>query len=136
MSSPSLPQLPVSLPQSCSRLLQPNSAKLHFLFFFLKVEKIYYFFNFLFYTRVWLINNVVIVSGGHQRDSATHIHVSILPQESFPGGASGKGPACKCRRCGFDLWVRKIPWRRAWQPTPVFLPQQCHLHRILAGYGP
>ena len=28
----------------------------------------------------------------------------------------------QCRRCRFDPWVRKIPWRRAWQPTPVFLP--------------
>ena len=43
----------------------------------------------------------------------------------FPGGASGKEPTCQCRRHkrrGFDLWVKKIPWRRAWQPTPVFLP--------------
>ena len=38
---------------------------------------------------------------------------------------SGKEPACQCRRNkrhGFDPWVRKIPWRRAWQPTPKFLP--------------
>ena len=43
----------------------------------------------------------------------------------FPGGASGKEPACQCRRCKrleFDPWVRKIPWRRAQQPTLVFLP--------------
>ena len=43
----------------------------------------------------------------------------------FPGGASGKEHACHCRRlkrCGFDPWLRKVPWRRAWQPTPVFLP--------------
>ena len=36
-----------------------------------------------------------------------------------------KEPACQCRRhkrCGFDPWVWKIPWRRAWQPTPVCLP--------------
>ena len=42
----------------------------------------------------------------------------------FPGDASGKGPACQCRRhkrCGFDLWVGEIPWRRAWQPTPNIL---------------
>ena len=45
----------------------------------------------------------------------------------FPGGASGKGPACQCRkhkRCGFDPWVGKIPWRRAWQPTPVLMPRE------------
>ena len=38
---------------------------------------------------------------------------------------SGKEPTCQCRRRkrhGFDPWVGKIPWRRAWQPTPVFLP--------------
>ena len=43
----------------------------------------------------------------------------------FPGGASGKEPACQCwrhKKHGFDPWVRKIPWRRAWQPTLVFLP--------------
>ena len=39
---------------------------------------------------------------------------------------SDKEPACQCRRCGFDLWVGKIPWRRAWQPTPVFLPGESH----------
>ena len=32
---------------------------------------------------------------------------------------SGKESACQCRRHGFDPWVRKIPWRRKWQPTPV-----------------
>ena len=40
-------------------------------------------------------------------------------------GTNGKEPACQCKRhkrCGFDPWVRKIPWRRAWQPIPVFLP--------------
>ena len=43
----------------------------------------------------------------------------------FPGGATGKEHVCQCRwgkRGGFNLWVRKITWRRAWQPTPVFLP--------------
>ena len=43
----------------------------------------------------------------------------------FPGGASDKEPTCQCKRCkryGFNPWVRKIPWRRKWHPTPVFLP--------------
>ena len=35
---------------------------------------------------------------------------------------SGKEPACQCRRCGFYPWVGMIPWRRKWQPSPVFLP--------------
>ena len=39
-------------------------------------------------------------------------------------------------RCGFDPWVGKIPWRRAWQPTPVFLPGESHGQRNLVGYSP
>ena len=41
-------------------------------------------------------------------------------QDSFPGGSAGKEPACQCRRYrhGFNSWVRRIPWRRKWQPTP------------------
>ena len=48
-----------------------------------------------------------------------------LPGNRFLGGTSGKEPACQCMRhkgCHFDPWVEKIPWRKAWQPTPVFLP--------------
>ena len=51
---------------------------------------------------------------------------------------SGKIPACQCRRHkrhGFDPWVGKIPWKRAWQPTPVSLPGESHGQRILAGYS-
>ena len=40
------------------------------------------------------------------------------------------------KRCRFDPWVGKIPWRRAWQPTPVFLPGEPHGQRSLVGYGP
>ena len=40
------------------------------------------------------------------------------------------------RRRGFDPRVRKIPWRRIWQPTPVFLPGEFHGQRSLAGYSP
>ena len=36
----------------------------------------------------------------------------------------------------FDPWVGKIPWRRAWQPTPVFLPGKFHGQMSLAGYSP
>jgi len=54
----------------------------------------------------------------------------------FPDDTSGKEPACQCRRCkrqGFSLWVGKIPWRRAWQPIPVFLPGESHGQRSLVG---
>ena len=42
----------------------------------------------------------------------------------------------RCKRCGFDPWVRKISWKKAWQPTPVFLPGKSHGQRSLAGYSP
>ena len=57
----------------------------------------------------------------------------------FPGGASGKEPTCQCRthkRLGLDPWVGKIPWRRARQPTLVFLPGESHGQRSLVGYSP
>ena len=52
---------------------------------------------------------------------------------------SGKEPTCQCRRqkkLGFNLRVGKIPWRRAWQPTPVFFPGEFHGQRSLLGYSP
>ena len=54
----------------------------------------------------------------------------------FTGDTSGKEPACQCRRLKrheFDPWVRKISWRRAWQPTPVFLTEESRGQRSLAG---
>ena len=57
----------------------------------------------------------------------------------FPGNATGKKLACQCRRHkrqGFNPWVGKIPWRRGWQPTPVFLPEKSYGQRSLAGYSP
>ena len=53
-------------------------------------------------------------------------------------GASGKEPACqckRCKRCGFHSWVKKILWRRKWQPIPVFLPGESHGQRSLVGYS-
>ena len=59
--------------------------------------------------------------------------------QGSPGGASGEEPACQCRRSkrhGFDSWVGQIPWRRAWQPTPIFLPGESHWQRSLVGCSP
>ena len=67
-------------------------------------------------------------------------YLPLLPSQGLLGGASSKEPACQCRRrckrCGFDPWVGKIPWRRAWQPTPVFLPGESYGQRSLGGYSP
>ena len=57
----------------------------------------------------------------------------------FSGGTSGKEPSYQCRRYEkrrFDPWVKKIPWRRKWQPTPVFLSGEPHGQRIMVGYSP
>ena len=42
----------------------------------------------------------------------------------------------RLRKCRFDPWVRKIPWRRAWRPTLVVLPGEFHGQRSLEGYSP
>ena len=44
-------------------------------------------------------------------------------------------PAVQCKRPEFDPWVGKIPCKRAWQPTPVFLPGESHGQRSLVGYS-
>ena len=64
------------------------------------------------------------------------IHVIQFPLVilGFPGGSDGKDG--KWGRPRFDPWVGKIPWRRKWQPTPVFLPGELHGQRRMAGYGP
>ena len=54
----------------------------------------------------------------------------------LPWWLRGKESACQCRRHKFNPWVRKIPWRRKWQPTPVFLPGEFHGQRSLASYNP
>ena len=56
----------------------------------------------------------------------------------FPGGASGKKSTCQCKRhkrCGFNPWVGKIPWRRKCQPTLAFLLGEFHGQKSLAGYS-
>ena len=62
----------------------------------------------------------------------------LYEKMGFPGGTSGKEPACQCRRCkrcGFDPWVRKISWRTQ-QPTPVFLSGEYHGQRSLPVSSP
>ena len=57
----------------------------------------------------------------------------------IPRCYDGKESACQCRRLqrhGFNPWVGKIPWKRKWQPTPVFLLGISQGWRSLAGYSP
>ena len=57
----------------------------------------------------------------------------------LPRWISGKEPACQHRRhnsCSFNPWVGNIPWSRAWQSTPVFVPGESHGQKGLVGYSP
>ena len=77
--------------------------------------------------------------GRKETDTTERLHFTSLFISGFPGGSSGKEPACQSRRrkrCRFDLWVGKILWRREWQPTPVSLPGESHGQRSLAGCSP
>ena len=62
--------------------------------------------------------------------------ISLMLYLWLPMWFSGKECVCQGRRCGFDSWVRKIPWRRKWQPTPVFSPGTSHGQGSLRGYRP
>ena len=64
--------------------------------------------------------------------------LSFFIISGFPDG-SGKESICQCRRLKrhrFDPWVGKIPWRRKWQPTPIFLPGEPREQRSRMGYSP
>ena len=65
--------------------------------------------------------NVELGSKIHKERMAFIGFVSLL--WGFSGGSVIKNPPTnQCRRHGFNPWIRKIPWRRKWQPTQVFLP--------------
>ena len=77
---------------------------------------------------LWLVLVAILLGNSLHVQKIVHI-----------GGASGKGSTHQCSRCKryrFDPWVAKIPWRRKWQPTPVFLPRKSHGQMSLVGYSP
>ena len=59
-----------------------------------------------------------------------------IPNTGLPWWISGKEFPCQCRRLRFDPWSGKIPWRRKWQPTPVFFPVKSHVCRSFVDYNP
>ena len=64
----------------------------------------------------------------------THTHTHTHTRASLVA-LTVKESCLQFRRLEFDPWVRKIPWRREWLPTPVFLPKEYHGQRSLAGYS-
>ena len=66
-------------------------------------------------------------------------NISIIAKDSTAGGFScgsdGKESICRRKRCGFNPWVGKIPWKREWLPTLVFLLEKLNGQRSLVGYS-
>ena len=77
---------------------------------------------------------------GHKESDTTErlIWTELIKWLDFPGGISGKEPACQWWRHKEYVWsgVRKIPWRKAWPSTPVFFPGESHGQWSLVGYSP
>ena len=87
--------------------------------------------------QCWLCSPAMDGQGEHW-ESNPPIRGCLLRRLDSPGGARGEEPDCQCRRLKrrrFNPWVERISWRRAWQPTPVFLPGKSHGQRSLAGYS-
>ena len=66
---------------------------------------------------------------------AVQLGYFLCAQLGFPG-AQWQWIHMQCRRPRFDPWVGKIPWRREWQPTAVFLSGEFHGQRSLVSYSP
>ena len=69
-----------------------------------------------------------------------HTFVNAIPKLFWSivylfGGSDGKESAYSAEDLSL-IWVRKIPWRREWQPTLVFMPGKSHGQKSLAGYSP
>ena len=84
----------------------------------------------VFFDLTWWLNKSLLFT--------QYICFPLIPSKGFPGGSVVKESACQCRRrrrCGFNPWVEKTPWRRKRQPTPGFLPGESHGQRSLVGYS-
>ena len=82
-----------------------------------------------------LIRSACLLDMLYLCDSATQF-MTVLLRMGFPGVSDSKESACKAGNPGWIPWVGKIPWRREWQPCPVFLPGEFHGQRGLACYHP
>ena len=88
--------------------------------------------------------SVALAGGGAlstdvNKKNNTSYHEIIVVWVGQAVGLSGQESAYQCRRCKrrrFDPWIGKIPWRRKWLSTPVFLTGESHGQRSLAGYSP
>ena len=79
--------------------------------------------------KIWTVSTEGILLSYHCKAEPFKSHYCKL--EGLPWWLSGKEPTCQCRSHGLDSWVRKIPWRRKWKPTPGFLPGKSHKQKSL-----
>ena len=77
----------------------------------------------------------VMVKLWHQHHTAFFLKEDYKLTQGFPGGSDDKEPVCSVGDLG-SIRVGKLPWRKAWQPTPAFLPGESHRQRSLVGYSP
>ena len=90
-------------------------------------------------SRLWVREYIFVKKNRKQSSEEENKELLLHRKGASPVALVVKEPACQCRshkRCGFDSWGGKIPWRRAWQSTPVFLPGESYGQRSLAGYSP
>ena len=73
---------------------------------------------------------------GHKESDTRELQILLLSSLRLPCASDGKRVCLQFGRPGLNPWVGKIPWRRKWQPTPVFLPGESHRQRNLVGYNP
>ena len=83
------------------------------------------------YTNRLHMHEQVMKPNGSMNNYRQRFSLSV----GFPGGSGVKNLPV-LQENGFDPWVGKVPWRREWQPTPVFLPGESHGWRSLGGYNP
>ena len=84
----------------------------------------------------WAVAHQVPVSTGFSRQeywSGWSFEAVVSYNSCFPGGANGKEPS---KEMQVQSLGQEDPWRRKWQPTPVFLPGESHGQKNLVGYSP
>ena len=88
-----------------------------------KIEQVEHLttFSFLFFLKNFVSVGILNVRKLHS--------ILFINEHGFPKWLCGKESACQYKRHGFNPWVGKTPWRRAWQPTPVLVPRESHGQR-------
>ena len=103
------------------------------------MKNIYNFLEYRASLKIWLLMFFREIIHLRQRPE-TEKRVRLLGFRDFPIGfpwwLRWQRICLQCKRSGFHSSVRKIPWRREWLPTPIFLPGKFHGQRSLVGYSP